>query len=269
MTAESDDAVERRRRVRLDIAYRGTPFRGSAPNPGVRTVLGVVAAAIERVCSEPVELTGAGRTDAGVHASAQVVTFDLVHPIAPDDLAHRLNRICGPDIAVRAARIVADDFDARFSATWRQYRYQVWNGTAPHPLLHEVAWHVPSALDVATMHEAAQHMVGEHDFSSLCRRPDGDPAVSLVRIVHTAIWRRPNDGDLLWFEVRGSAFCQQMVRSMVGTCVDVGLGRMAADAIPAVLAARDRAAAGRVAPPHGLTLTGVGYDGERWDAHGP
>lgn len=265
MTAERDNGASRRR-VRLDIAYRGTPFRGSAANPGVRTVLGDLSDAIARVCGEPVDITAAGRTDAGVHATAQVLSFDVVSDIDLGNLAHRLNRMCGPDIAVRNAREVPADFDARFSATWRRYRYQVWNGVAPHPLMQDVAWHVPATVDLDAMGRAAQHMLGEHDFSSLCRRPDGDPAVSLVRIVYEAQWSRPNGADLIHFEVRGSAFCQQMVRSMVGTCIDVGLGKMTADDIPAVLAARDRSAAGQVAPPHGLTLIGVGYDGERWDA---
>lgn len=256
-------------RARFVVAYRGGRFRGFAASPGVRSVMGVLRAEMEKVLRCPVELTGAGRTDAGVHAWGQVVSGDLPADADLDDLARRLNKLCAPDVAVRSAVWADPGFDARFSATWRQYHYHVWNDPAPNPLLGELAWHVAAPLDIEAMGRAAVDLVGEHDFSSFCRKPkvgDDDPEPSMTRILHLARWEQMDGSPLLRFEVRASAFCHQQVRSMVGTLVDIGLGRLAPDCIPAVLELRDRAAAGRVAPPEGLVLWAVGYDGERWDA---
>lgn len=264
-----DEPADPLRRARFVIAYHGARFRGFAENVGVRTVVGVLRTELERVLRRSVELTGAGRTDAGVHAWGQVVSGDLPADTELGDLVRRLNKLCAPDVSVRSAEWVDAGFDARFSATWRQYRYHVWNDPAPNPLLADVVWHVARPLDLDAMGRAAAHLVGEHDFSSFCRRPkpaDPDADPSMTRILFEAGWERLDDSPLLRFEVRGSAFCHQQVRSMVGTTVDIGLGRMDADSIPAVLELRDRAAAGRVAPPEGLVLWAVGYDGHRWDA---
>jgi tRNA pseudouridine38-40 synthase len=257
------------RRARFVVAYRGAGFRGFAANPGVRTVMGVLVAEMERVLRRPVELTGAGRTDAGVHAWGQVVSGDVPADTDLDDLARRLNKLCAPDVAVRTAEWAGADFDARFSATWRQYRYHVWNDPAPNPLLDGVVWHVARSLDFDAMQRATRDLVGEHDFTSFCRIPkvrEGEPEPSMTRLLHEASWSRLDGSSLLRFEVRGSAFCHQQVRSMVGTLVDVGLGRLDPTCIPSVLELRDRAAAGQVAPPEGLVLWAVGYDGRRWDA---
>lgn len=264
----TDDGPGDLRRARFVVSYLGSSFRGVAPNAGVRTVVGVLGAEMERVVRRPLTLTVAGRTDAGVHAWGQVVSVDLPATTDLDDLCRRLNRLCAPDIAVREGSWTEPGFDARFSATWRRYRYHVWNDPAPNPLVAATVWHVPSPLDLGVMERAASDFVGEHDFASFCRRErsdDGRPEAVTRRIVHEVGWRRIGTSALLRFSVRGSAFCQQQVRSMVGTLVDVGLGRIAADRIPAILTARDRAVAGRVAPPDGLVLWDVGYDGRRWD----
>ena len=224
---------------------------------------------MSKVLRRPIELTGAGRTDAGVHAWGQVISCDLPADADLHKLARRINKLGAPDIALRDGQWVDARFDARFSATWRQYRYHVWNAPAPNPLLAELSWHVGRHLDLDAMQRACPTLCGEHDFSSFCRKPKADddhPVPSMVRIVHELGWTRVDDGPMLRFEVRGSAFCHQQVRSMVGTLVDVGLGRIPTDALPGILAARDRAAAGSVAPPHGLVLWAVGYDGARWDA---
>jgi tRNA pseudouridine38-40 synthase len=250
------------------VAYQGAGFHGFAANPGVRTVMGELAAAVAMVVRQPVELTGAGRTDAGVHAWGQVVSGDLPESVDLGDLMRRVNKLCAPGIAVRSAEWTEPDFDARFSATWRQYRYHVWNDPSPNPLLAGSVWHVPKPLDLAAMAAGAVALVGEHDFGSFCRRPSvapDQPEPSMVRIMHELGWSRVDD-SLLRFEVRGSAFCHQQVRAMVGTLVDVGLGRIAAGRVAEILAARDRNAAGRVAPPEGLVLWAVGYDGTRWDS---
>jgi len=251
--------------VKLLVAYDGAGFHGFAVNHGVRTVAGTLTEAISTVVRGAVTLTGAGRTDAGVHAWGQVLSVGLPDETNLTDLARRLNKLCAPAIAVRSIEPVADDFDARFSAQWRHYRYDVWNAPYPNPLLANRTWHVAGPLDVGAMDEAAQHVVGEHDFASFCRRPKvaaGDPEPTLVRRVLESRWtdatEKASGERLLRFQIRANAFCHQMVRSIVGTLVDVGAGKLMAD-IPTILAAGDRQAAGQVAPPHGLTLWEVRY----------
>jgi tRNA pseudouridine38-40 synthase len=254
--------VNTTRRVRLVVAYDGAPFRGFADNPGVRTVAGDLTRAIATVVRQPVELTGAGRTDAGVHAWGQVMSGDLPAETDLADLVRRLNKLCAPTIAVRRAEWVGDDFDARFSARWREYRYDVWNAPSPNPLLTGRAWFVPQPLSLWAMQAACDPLLGEHDFASFCRRPksaDGEPEVSLVRRVFSARWLEVDGDGLLRFEIRANAFCHQMVRSIVGTLVDVGLHKASPGDVRGILVARDRDAAGQVAPPQGLVLWEVGY----------
>lgn len=265
------------RNVKLVVAYDGTDFRGFAESDGVRTVMGELRAAAERVARVPLDLTGAGRTDAGVHGWGQVVTGRIPSELDPARVQHSINRMCGPAISVRSAEWVDDDFDARFSATSRSYRYDVWNDRDPHPLLARTTWHVPQPLDLEAMNTAGAALLGEHDFASFCRRAkvgEGHPEKSMVRILRRAEWHRVSLDDiapaatspLLRFEISASSFCHQMVRSIVGTLVEVGIGKRAPESLPGTLAALDRASAGKVAPPTGLTLWHVGYDGVRWDA---
>jgi tRNA pseudouridine38-40 synthase len=260
------------RNVRLTVAYDGTDFRGFAESDGVRTVLGELRRAIETVVQCPVELSAAGRTDAGVHGWGQVVSGEVPAATDPRRLERSINGLCGPDISVRAVEWIDGSFSARFSATGRTYRYHVWNDSAPNPLLARTTWHVPLHLDVAAMNLAAESLLGEHDFSSFCRRPkppEGFDEPTLVRHLRAARWTQVDDqwgSAVLRFEITASSFCHQMVRSIVGTLVDVGLGRRGADSIRTTLAARDRNAAGQVAPPRGLVLWSVDYSGERWDA---
>ena len=254
-------------RLRLLVAYDGGGFRGFAPNPGVRTVAGVLADALERRLGYPVQLTCAGRTDAGVHARGQVVSLDVADEDASterlESLRRGVGRMCGPDVAVLAAAPAPADFDARFSALARSYRYTIWNAAEPDVFRRAYAWHVPEPLDPAAMDDAADLLVGEHDFASFCSRSqqviDGEVRVApTVRRVRRAGWSRPSPG-LLLFDIEANSFCRQMVRSIVGTLVEVGRGRRPAGDIPRVLEARDRAAAGGVAPPHGLCLESVAY----------
>jgi len=277
MAARTDGSASRN--VAFLVAYDGTDYHGFAESDGVPTVLGVFRPAIERIVRRPVELTGAGRTDAGVHAWGQVISCRLPVDVDLDRLGHSLNRMCGPSIVVREAWPVAADFSARFSATARSYRYEIWNDSVPNPFLARTTWHVPVALDASAMNEAAHALLGDRDFSSFCRRPkprSGHDDPSLVRRLLAARWQQVSprgdddgltaSGRLLRFEITATSFCHQMVRSIVGTLVDVGLGRRPADAMAAVLDARDRNAAGQVAPPVGLTLWSVDYSGRRWDA---
>lgn len=239
---------------RIDLAYDGGGFRGYARNAGVRTVQAVVESALATVLGAAVDTEVAGRTDAGVHARCQVVSFGWEGTIDLVRLARSLDGLVGPEIVVRSAREAPPGFSARFSATGRTYRYFIDDGPSPDPLRRDWVWHIAEELDLAAMSEAAGAFVGEQDFASLCRAAGDRPTVRLVR---SAEWRR-EDG-LLVFVVAASSFCHQMVRSMVALCVDVGRGRVAPSSVPGILAARDRSAARGVAPPHGLILWEVDY----------
>jgi tRNA pseudouridine38-40 synthase len=244
-------------RVRLLVAYHGAGFHGFALQPGIPTVGGALARALERFLRHTVELTCAGRTDAGVHAWGQVVSFDARADVDVSGLARAVNRALRPRVVVRSAVIAPPGFDARRSATGRRYRYTVRNDPVADPFTAEVAWHVPRSLDLGAMRLACDPLYGEHDFSSFCRRPTGDGA-SLVRVVRDVRWVDAGD-SLLRFEIEASSFCQQMVRSLVGTLVEVGLGKRKAGDMTTVLRARSRAAAGQPGPPHGLCLWEVTY----------
>jgi len=250
-------------RVRLVVAYDGARFHGFAPNAGVRTVAGTLGDAVATVVGHDVELTCAGRTDKGVHARAQVVTFDAdPGRLDLDALVRSINKMCGPAIAVTDEAVVDDGFDARFSATARRYRYRILNRPAPDPFQAGFAWHVDEPLSLPAMVLACDPLIGEHDFSAFCRRPKrpaGEPA-SLVRCVTEAVWHDDGHGDLR-FEIEAGSFCHQMVRSIVGTLVDVGRAKLHAGDVLAIIRSGKRNRAGDLAPAHGLALWTVRYDG--------
>jgi tRNA pseudouridine38-40 synthase len=244
------------------VAYDGSAFHGFAENVGVATVAATLRGNLERVLGVPIELAAAGRTDTGVHAWGQVVSFDApVARLDPPDLRKRLNALCAPAIVVRELDVVDAEFHARFSARWRRYRYTILNREVPDPFLAATAWHVAASLDLPAMRLATDPLVGEHDFTSFCRRPRvaevAEPP-SMMRRVLAAGWEGPVD-DVLTFEITGTSFCHQMVRSVVGTLVEVGLGRKRAGDMLAIVRAKDRHRAGQLAPPHGLCLWEVGY----------
>ncbi len=253
-------------KLKATVAYNGSGFHGFAPNPGVPTVTGAIETALQTILGEPVTITGAGRTDKGVHSRGQVISFDSPEMIRknkvdPVKLERSINGLCGPNIIVRDIVLVPDDFHARFSARWRRYRYQVLTSREPDPLRSHFAWHVWEPLDLDAMYRAAEHFVGEHDFSSFCRRPKvGEDAHEKLmdRTVLATEWVEAGD-DMLEFWIQATAFCHQMVRSIVGTIVDVGVGDIAADDVPAIIEAKNRRLAGQVAPPHGLTFWEVHY----------
>ena len=245
--------------VRMTVAYHGAGFSGFANNPGVRTVQQELEGALEKILRIRVELTAAGRTDRGVHAQGQVVSWRSTSDrLDVTRLAQSLNQLLAPEIAVSDVEVVDDDFDARFSAVGRTYHYRVLNRLVHDPLLEGMVWHVREPLDIDAMNVAARHLVGTHDFTSLCRRPKSNPDAILVRRVASAQWVQERPG-LLRFEVSGKSFCHQQVRAMVGLLVSIGQRRRPPDAVVEVLAARDRRSSPSTAPARGLTLIEVSY----------
>lgn len=243
-------------RYRLDIAYDGTDFSGWAPQPGRRTVHGVLTDALQRLVRAPVALTVAGRTDAGVHASGQVAHVDLSGELEPDRLVRRLARLLPPDVRVRAVTAVPPEFDARFSALRRHYVYRVttapW-GADPLRARDTLAW--PHPIDLDAVARASSALLGEHDFAAFCRRREG---ATTIRELLRFAWSVDADG-VVRAELSADAFCHSMVRSLVGAMLDVGRGRRAVEWPAGLLDRAERASDVAVAPAHGLTLVGVDY----------
>ncbi len=239
--------------VRLTLAYDGTDFHGWARQARHRTVEGVFLGVLEEVTGVRPRISVAGRTDAGVHARGQVISFAT--DADPEVIAGAVNGMLGPEVVVIAARRARDGFDARHSATAREYRYRLNLGPVADPFRVRFEWHHPGGLRVAAMRAAAKHLVGGHDFASF-GRPPAAGAATFRRVERIALLRA---GDRLEVAVRANAFLRQMVRSIVGTLIDVGQGRIEAGALPTILRAGDRGAAGRLAPPQGLTLERVSY----------
>ncbi|WP_226369971.1 tRNA pseudouridine(38-40) synthase TruA [Pseudonocardia oceani] len=245
-----------RQRHRLDLAYDGTDFSGWAVQPGRRTVCGVLLDALSTVLREPVAVTVAGRTDAGVHATGQVAHADLPADLDPAWLVRRLARLLPPDVRVRAVRPVPAAFDARFGALRRHYRYRL--ATAPHgaePLRARdtVAW--PFPVDLDALGAASALLLGEHDFAAFCKRREGATTVRALQDLRWSI----DDERVVTAAVSADAFCHSMVRSLVGALLDVGRGRRAVEWPAGLLRRGERASEVPVAPAHGLTLVGVDY----------
>lgn len=243
-------------RYKLILEYDGRQFRGWQRQSEGASVQQALEDAVRGFCGEQVSVVAAGRTDAGVHALGQVAHLDLSRTAAPETLRNALNHHLRPNpVAVVAAVLVADDFHARFSATARHYLYRIVNRRAPLVLEAHRAWHVPTPLDAEIMHEAAQRLVGRHDFTSF--RSAMCQAKSPVKTLDRLAVRRL--GDHLEIAARARSFLHHQVRNVVGTLKLIGEGRQPVDRIEAVLAARDRAAAGPTAPACGLYLAAVEY----------
>ncbi|MEV6705165.1 tRNA pseudouridine(38-40) synthase TruA [Micromonospora wenchangensis] len=253
--------MDEQTRLRLDVAYDGTDFSGWAAQPTRRTVAGVLVATLDLVlgAGTVTGLTVAGRTDAGVHATGQVCHLDLPAAVWAEHrerLLRRLARLLPGDVRVRAMTEVPADFDARFSATFRRYEYRVTDapwGAEPLRRRDTLAW--PRALDPAALNVAAAGLVGEHDFAAYCRRKEN---ATTVREVTRLDWRRDPDGILV-ATVQADAFCQAMVRSLVGAMLTAGDGRRPVGWPAGLLVRRERSSEVTVAPAHGLTLVAVGY----------
>ncbi|HYJ61986.1 MAG TPA: tRNA pseudouridine(38-40) synthase TruA [Actinomycetota bacterium] len=246
------------RTIRMTVAYDGTGFHGWAAqrDPQLRTVAGVLHDHLERILGDRPRLTVAGRTDAGVHARGNVISFPVQGRVTAVRLARALNAALAPEVVVRDAAEVASTFSARFSATAREYAYRIDTAPVPDPFTARFVWHRPGDLHLPSMRAAARTLAGEHDFASFCRHPGAGR--STVRRLERATVRR--DGDLFALGFRADAFLHQMVRSLVAAIVGVGRGAATIDELARILAAADRhASKGRLAPPRGLTLERVVY----------
>ena len=243
-------------RYRLVVEYDGTPFSGWQHQRNGRSVQEILETAIAGFAGETVRVHCAGRTDAGVHATHQVVHLDLAKTWRPDTVRDATNAHLKPvPVAVVSAEIVTDGFHARFSAIRRHYRYVILNRRAQPALARGRVWHVPWPLDSSPMHEAAQRLVGRHDFSTF--RASECQADSPVRTLERLDVTRA--GDEIRIEAAARSFLHSQVRSIVGTLALAGSGRWRVPDVRAALDARDRAACGPLAPSSGLTLVGVDY----------
>lgn len=244
------------RTIRLVLEYDGTGLAGWQRQANAPTVQQHLEEAVAAMVGRPTQVTGASRTDAGVHALGQVAHFHTETAIPPHGFRRGLNALLPPSIAVVACSEAAPGFHARFDARGKHYRYTLLTRPDRSPLLRDRAWHCPRPLDLAAMEAAAAHMLGERDFAAL--RAAGCTARTTRRRIDAVRFTRERD-DLLHLDVHGNAFLRNMVRILAGTLVDVGEGRLAAADVPAILDSRDRTRAGRTAPPGGLTLVSVFY----------
>jgi tRNA pseudouridine38-40 synthase len=247
---------------KLTLAYDGTGFSGWQAQPGRRTVQAELERAWGEITGESVRVTASGRTDAGVHAAAQVVGIESATRIEPEGLVLALNAKLPEDVAVRAVEPAPDNFHATTDAKHKTYRYAIYNDRRRPVFLRRYAWHVPTPLDVDAMDRAAQHLVGTHDF--VCFQTAGSERESTVRTLFAAKVRRAARGadeadSLITLEVTGDGFLYTMVRTIAGTLVEVGRGKRDSSWVAEVIASRDRTQAGQTAPPHGLTLVAVEY----------
>jgi tRNA pseudouridine38-40 synthase len=249
------------RNMKLVLAYDGTDFSGWQVQPDAATIQGTLASAIGRITGEKVLPQGSGRTDAGVHALAQVATFVIESPIPAENLVKALNDVLPAAIRIFQAGEAPLEFHARKSARAKIYRYRIYREAVCPPFLARYVWHYPYPLDESAMQCAAELIVGEHDFTSFAavdpERGCEEETISNVRKIFESVWEET--GDELTYTVRGNGFLHHMVRNLVGTFVLVGKGTLHPEEITRILQARSRSAAGATAPASGLFLVQVEY----------
>jgi tRNA pseudouridine38-40 synthase len=245
--------------LKLTLAYDGTEFSGWQRQPGRRTAQGTLETAWRNVTGERIEMTASGRTDAGVHALGQVAGVATGTRLDEPTLVRALGANLPADVVVRNVEPAPVGFDATRDAVSKRYRYHIHCGPLSSPFARRYAWHRPGALDVAAMHRAAQSLVGTHDFAAF--QSAGSPRESTVRTIsELSVQGRAGEwGEEMIIEVEGDGFLYKMVRTIVGTLVEIGRGRRPESWVKNVLASRDRAAAGQTAPPQGLFLLEVKF----------
>jgi len=244
-------------RLWAKIEYDGTDFYGFQVQARERTVQGELERALESLTGEPARIVGAGRTDRGVHARGQVVSFQTSWQHGLVDLQGAFNAVLPADVAVLAMGVAPEGFHPRFSALSRRYRYTILNQAWRSPLLRRTAWHVGRELDAGRLSQASEYLVGSQDFATFGRPPTGEPGASTVRRVFEARWQK--QGPLLTFDIEANAYLYRMVRSIVGTLTQVGWGQISVDDFRAMLEARGHSLIRRVAPARGLCLMQVQY----------
>jgi len=266
------------RTLKLTIAYDGSAYSGWQRQANAQSIQAVIEDEIATIVGAHHPLVGAGRTDAGVHAAAQVASITIDHQIGCDELLKALNaRLKAGDIRIRAIEETFDRFDARIYAKTKTYRYAIWNGGLPSPFIRHVVWHVPHVLDLERMALAATALVGEQDFVAFQGRRS-DVKTTVRRVLSAEILEMNIDidqpvalsplepgtphrgGRLLRFEISGTGFLRHMVRIITGTLVDIGRGQLEPQDMRRIIDSRDRTQAGHTAPPHGLMLWQINYE---------
>jgi tRNA pseudouridine38-40 synthase len=243
------------RNLRFTLAYDGTNYSGWQRQANAIAIQEVVERVLTKICKEPITVAGSGRTDAGVHARGQVVSFRTTNRMPAERLSLALNSLLPYDIVARDSREVPQEFHARYSAQGKLYRYLIYNAKLPSPFQRNYTWHIPYALDIAAMNKAASLYVGTHDFSAF--QASGGAPVDPVREIGSSYWQK--NGDVWEYNVKGNGFLYHMVRNMVGTMIEVGTHKRPIESITELLQSGRRSDAGITAPAQGLYLEEVYY----------
>lgn len=243
------------KRYKMIVAYDGTDYHGFARQNETVTVQGTIEKAISKITQEEVLTLGAGRTDAGVHAKGQCVTFDSATKIPSDRLVKAINSQLPPDIVIQSVEEVDEQFHPRFGAKRKTYRYQIWCGELPDPFTYRYALHYPYEIDERKMQQAADLMIGEHDFACFCA--SGSQVKDTIRTVYSIDVKR--EGNMISVDICGNGFLYNMVRIIVGTLLYVNEGKLSTDDIPEIISGKDRKKAGPTVPPQGLTMLSIIY----------
>lgn len=247
------------RRIKLTLAYDGTNYNGwqlQIRPRGVRTIQGVLEEKLRILTQEDIKVVASGRTDAGVHALGQVVHFDTTSTIPVERFPQALLSLLPLDIVPLKAEEVDDSFHARYSARWKTYRYTFDTASMPHVFWRRYAYHYPYPLDRSAMAQAAEYLLGQHDFRSFCA--SGSSVKDYVRTITACEFK--TEGRLLMLDITGDGFLYNMIRIICGTLLEIGRGKLKPEAMKKIIAAQDRNAAGPTAPAHGLCLLEVGYE---------
>jgi len=245
-------------RIKLIVEYEGTNYAGWQRQKNGLSVQQALEEAFEKASGQRASITGAGRTDAGVHALAQVAHFDTDCTIPPEKISYAMNTHLPPDIRVKRSELAGDRFHARFSAAGKTYRYTIYQAPHPSAIYRNLSWHIRSDLNVSAMRAAAEHLTGEHDFAAFCAA--GSEVKGTVRTIHALTITEAE--PFLYIDVTGNGFLYNMVRIIAGTFVDVGLGRIPPERVKEILDGKDRNAGSPTAPAQGLTMVEVYYKSE-------